>query len=130
MGPPSYKQCTLMLPVQIHLSHFNSSSLILMLVVLMSFSGPTLGYMSKYMKYFYNRVLYLGINILPQWGIPCSLDHSMANGGAVFPPLGQLIPGVLDATGPVIATSEQPGGNMLAWMTAEIFLHAFQLTHG
>ncbi|CAM9654082.1 unnamed protein product, partial [Bubo scandiacus] len=28
--------------------------------------------------------------------LQCSMDQSMANGGAVFPPLGQLIPGVLD----------------------------------
>ncbi|CAM9143573.1 unnamed protein product, partial [Bubo scandiacus] len=28
--------------------------------------------------------------------LQCSMDQSMANGGAVVPPLGQSIPGVLD----------------------------------
>ena len=33
MGPPSYEEFTLMLLVQIHLSHFNLSSLIYLVVV-------------------------------------------------------------------------------------------------
>ncbi|KAK4822568.1 hypothetical protein QYF61_016137 [Mycteria americana] len=54
----------------IYLSHFNLSSLIHLLVVLMFLSGPTLGYMSIYVTYFYNQVLYPGSNILPQGGSP------------------------------------------------------------
>ncbi|KAK4807111.1 hypothetical protein QYF61_018452 [Mycteria americana] len=57
--------------IQIHLSHFNLSSLIHLLVVLMFLSGLTLGYMSIYVTYFYNQVLYSGSNILPQC---CSPD--------------------------------------------------------
>ncbi|KAK4807054.1 hypothetical protein QYF61_018395 [Mycteria americana] len=57
--------------VQIHLSLFNLSSLIHLLIVLMFLSGPTLGYLSIYVTYFYNQVLYLGSNILPQC---CSPD--------------------------------------------------------
>ncbi|KAK4807137.1 hypothetical protein QYF61_018478, partial [Mycteria americana] len=56
---------------EIHLSLFNLSSLIHLLVVLMFLSGPTLGYMSIYVTYFYNQVLYPGSNILPQC---CSPD--------------------------------------------------------
>ncbi|KAK4829267.1 hypothetical protein QYF61_002659 [Mycteria americana] len=37
--------------MQIHLSHFNLSSLIHLLVVLMFFTGLTLGYMSIYLEY-------------------------------------------------------------------------------
>ncbi|KAK4810748.1 hypothetical protein QYF61_007722 [Mycteria americana] len=47
---------------EIHLSHFNLSSLIHLLVVLMCFSGLTLGYMSIYVTYFYNQVLYPSSN--------------------------------------------------------------------
>ncbi|KAK4828887.1 hypothetical protein QYF61_001445 [Mycteria americana] len=50
--------------------HFNLSSLIHLLVVLMFFSVLTLGYMSIYVTNFYNQVLYLGSNILPQCGSP------------------------------------------------------------
>ncbi|GAB0207262.1 hypothetical protein GRJ2_003191800 [Grus japonensis] len=57
MGPPSYEQFTLMLPVQIHLGHFNLGSLIYLLVVLMFLSGPTLGYVGIYMAYLYNQLL-------------------------------------------------------------------------
>ena len=57
MGPPSYEQFTLTLPVQIHLSHFDLGSLIQLLVVLMFLCGPTLGYMGIYMTYLYNQLL-------------------------------------------------------------------------
>ncbi|KAK4806792.1 hypothetical protein QYF61_005588 [Mycteria americana] len=57
--------------IQIHLSHFNLSSLIHLLVVLMFLSGLTLGYMSTYVTYFYNQVLFPGSNVLPQC---CSPD--------------------------------------------------------
>jgi len=57
MGPSNYKQFTLMLPVQIHLSHFNLGSLIHLLAVLMFLSGPTLGYMGIHITYFYNQIL-------------------------------------------------------------------------
>ncbi|KAK4806897.1 hypothetical protein QYF61_012618 [Mycteria americana] len=56
--------------VQIHLSHFSLSSLIHLLVLLMFSSGLTPGYVSIYVTYFYNQVLYLGSNILPQCGSP------------------------------------------------------------
>ncbi|KAK4828998.1 hypothetical protein QYF61_001754 [Mycteria americana] len=55
---------------KIHLSHFNLSSLIHLLAVLLFFSGPGLGYVGIYMTYFYNQVLYPGSNILPQCGSP------------------------------------------------------------
>ncbi|KAK4810457.1 hypothetical protein QYF61_004237 [Mycteria americana] len=42
---------------QIHLSHFNLSSLIHLLVVLMFLSGPTLGYMSIYLEYSRPQIL-------------------------------------------------------------------------
>ncbi|KAK4817965.1 hypothetical protein QYF61_003485 [Mycteria americana] len=42
----------------IHLSHFNLSSLIHLLVVLMFLSGLTLEYMSIYVTYFYNQLEY------------------------------------------------------------------------
>ncbi|GAB0183048.1 ribonuclease H-like [Grus japonensis] len=51
-----YKLATLTY-VQIYLSHFNLSSLIHLLVVLMFLSDPTLGYMGIYMTYFYNQLL-------------------------------------------------------------------------
>jgi len=54
MGPLSHKQFTLLLPVEIHLSHFNLGSLIHLLVVLIFLSGPTLGYVGIHMTYFYN----------------------------------------------------------------------------
>jgi len=57
MGPPSYKEFTLMLPVQIHLSHFNLSSLIYLVVVLMFFSGPTLRHVGIHVMDFYNQLL-------------------------------------------------------------------------
>jgi len=69
-GPPSYKEFTLMLPVQIHLSHFNLGSLIHLVVVLMFFSGTTLSDMGVHMMHFYNQLLLPGSNILPQWGSP------------------------------------------------------------
>ena len=46
-----------MLPVQIHLSHFNLSSLIHLLIVLRFLSGLILGYVGIYVLYFYNRLL-------------------------------------------------------------------------
>lgn len=46
-----------MLLVQIYLNHFNSSSPIHLLVVFMFFSDMTLGYVSIYEMYFYNRIL-------------------------------------------------------------------------
>jgi len=70
MGPPSYKQFTLMLPVQIHLSHFNLSSLIYLVVVLMFLSGPTLREVGVHVMDFYSQLLQTGSNILPQWGSP------------------------------------------------------------
>jgi len=57
MGPPSYKQFTLMFPVQIHLSNFNLGSLMHLLVVLMFFSGPTLRDMGVHVTHFYNQLL-------------------------------------------------------------------------
>jgi len=57
MGPLSYKEFTLMLPVQIHLSHFNLSSLIHLVVVLMFFSGPTLRDVGIHVTDFYNQLL-------------------------------------------------------------------------
>ncbi|KAK4818458.1 hypothetical protein QYF61_013664 [Mycteria americana] len=54
----------------IYLSHFNLSSLIHLLLILMFFSGPTLGYVKIYVTYFYKQVLYPGSNILPQRGSP------------------------------------------------------------
>lgn len=59
-----------MLPIQIHLNHFNISSLINLLVILMFFSGSALGCMSIYKKYLHNQVLHLGSNTLPQCGSP------------------------------------------------------------
>ncbi|KAK4829983.1 hypothetical protein QYF61_008114 [Mycteria americana] len=50
--------------VQIHLSHFNLSSLIHLLVILLFFSGPVLGYVGIYMTYFYNQLEYSGPRIL------------------------------------------------------------------
>ena len=70
MGPPSYKQFTLMLPVQIHLSHFNLGSQIHLVVVLMFFSGPTLRDMGIHVTDFYSQLFQTGSNILPQWGSP------------------------------------------------------------
>ena len=55
-----------MLPVHIHLSHFNLGSLIHLLVVLMFLSGLTLGYMDVHVTHFWNPFLYLGSSILPQ----------------------------------------------------------------
>jgi len=46
-----------MLPVQIDVSHFNLSSLIHLLVVLMFFSGLTLGYIGIHVIYIYNQIL-------------------------------------------------------------------------
>jgi len=57
MGPPSYKQFTLMLPVQIHLRHFDLGNLVHLLVALMFFSGPALGDMSIHVMHFYNQLL-------------------------------------------------------------------------
>ncbi|PKU38980.1 inositol -trisphosphate receptor-interacting 1 [Limosa lapponica baueri] len=55
---------------RIHLNHFNFSSPIHLLVVLMFLSGLTLGYTGIYMMYFHNRTLYPGNNILPQFSSP------------------------------------------------------------
>ena len=57
MSPPSYKRFTLMLPVQIHLSQFNLSSLIHLVVVLMFFSGPTLRDVGVHVTDFYSQLL-------------------------------------------------------------------------
>jgi len=70
MGPPSYKDFTLMLPVQSHLSHFNLSSLIHLLVVLMFHSGQTPRDLGVHVTDFYSQLLQPGSNILPQWGSP------------------------------------------------------------
>jgi len=59
-----------MLPVQIYLSHFNPSRLIYLLVVVMFFSGTTLGYMSIYVTYLYNHILYQGSKIFLQCSGP------------------------------------------------------------
>lgn len=65
MSPTSYKQFTLMLPVQIHLSHFNLSSLIHLIVVLTFLNGLTLGYVGTYVTCFCTQLLWLGSNIFP-----------------------------------------------------------------
>ena len=70
MGPPSYKEFTLLLPVQIHLSHFNLGSLIHLVVVLMFFSGLTLRDVGVHLTDFYSQLLQMGSSILPQWGSP------------------------------------------------------------
>ena len=70
MGPPSYKQFTLMLPVQIHLNHFNLGSLIHLVVVVVFFSGPTLRDVGVHVAHYYNQLFQTGSNILPQWGTP------------------------------------------------------------
>jgi len=57
MGPLTYKEFTLMLPVQNHLSHFNLGSLIHLVVVLMFVSGPTLRDVGVHMTDFYNQLL-------------------------------------------------------------------------
>ncbi|KAF4802832.1 hypothetical protein TURU_021596 [Turdus rufiventris] len=55
----------------------------------------------SFLKYLHCRVAPHNdvINVLKVfWSLTllqCSLDQSMADGGAVFPPLGQMIPGVL-----------------------------------
>ncbi|KAK4811150.1 hypothetical protein QYF61_019781 [Mycteria americana] len=51
-------------PSTVHLSHFNLSSLIHLLVVFMFLSGLTLGYMSIYATYFYNQLEYSRPQIL------------------------------------------------------------------
>ncbi|KAK4806906.1 hypothetical protein QYF61_012627 [Mycteria americana] len=66
--------------VQIHLSHFSLSSLIHLLVLLMFSSGLTPGYVSIYVTYFYNQVLYLGSNILPQCGSPDAFASALPSG--------------------------------------------------
>jgi len=68
MGSLSYKEFTLMLLVQIHLSHFSLSSLIHLVVVLMILSRPTLRDVGIHVTHSYNQLLHLGSNILPQWG--------------------------------------------------------------
>ena len=68
MSPTSYKQFTLMLPVQIHLSHFNLSSLIHLIVVLMFLNGLTLGYVGTYVTRFCTQLLWLGSNTFPEFG--------------------------------------------------------------
>ena len=57
MGPSSYKQFTLMLPIQIHLSHFNLSNLIYLVVVLMFFSGPNPRDVGVHVMDFYSQLL-------------------------------------------------------------------------
>ena len=49
-----------MLPVQTYLKPLNSRGLIYLLVVLIFFSGTILGYVSIYVMYLYNHVLYPG----------------------------------------------------------------------
>ena len=51
-----------------HLSHFNLSSLIYLVVVLMFLSGSKLRDVGVHVTHFYNPVLQTGSNILPQWG--------------------------------------------------------------
>jgi len=70
VGPLSYKQFILMMPVQIHLSHFSPGSLTHVVVVLMLLSGLTLRDMGIHVTHFYNQLLQLGSNIVPQWGSP------------------------------------------------------------
>lgn len=60
-------------PVQLHLSLFSSGSLVYLLLVSTFFGGMVLGEVSIYKKYFYNKVLYLGSNILPQCSSPDGL---------------------------------------------------------
>jgi len=57
MDPLSYKKFTLMLPVQIHLSHFSLSSLIHLVVVLMHFSSPSLKEVGTHTMYSYSQLL-------------------------------------------------------------------------
>ena len=47
-----------MLPIQIYLSHFSLHRLIHRLIVLLFFSGMTLGYVEIYVIYFHSHVLY------------------------------------------------------------------------
>jgi len=70
VSPLSHKQFTLMLPVQIHLSHFSFSSLMHLLGVLMFLSGLTLEYRGIHMMYFYNQLLQPSSSILLQWDSP------------------------------------------------------------
>ena len=81
MGPANHKLFTLMLPVQIYLRHLDLGSLIHLLVVLMFFSGPTLGYMSIYTTYFHSQVLYPSSNISPS----CSSPDGFASALPVAP---------------------------------------------
>ncbi|GAB0183211.1 hypothetical protein GRJ2_000786400 [Grus japonensis] len=90
MSPTSYKQFTLMWPVQIHLSHFNLSSLIHLIVVLMFLNGLTLGYVGTYVTRFYAQLLWPGGNICPEFG---SSDTKVrAGGGGGAPGAGAEIP--------------------------------------
>ena len=89
MGPPSYKQFTLLLPVQIHLSHFNLSSLIHLVVVLKFFSGLKLRDVGVHVMDFYNQLLQTGSNIFPQWGSPDRFASALP---VVLLPLLQLPP--------------------------------------
>ena len=70
MGPPNNKEFTLMLPVKIHLSHFNLGSLIHPVVVFIFLSGLTLKDVGVHVTHFYNQLLQTDSNILPQWGSP------------------------------------------------------------
>jgi len=54
MGPPSYKQFTLILPVQIHLSHFHPPNMIHLVDVLMFLSGLILRDVGVHVTDFYN----------------------------------------------------------------------------
>ena len=64
------KYFTLTLTVQIYFAHFNLSSSIHLLVVLMFFSGMTLWYVIAYVTYLYSYVLYQGSSIFPQCNSP------------------------------------------------------------
>jgi len=57
MCPPSYKEFTLLLPVQIHLGHFSLGSLIHLLVVLMFLSDLILRDMGIHMTHLYKKLL-------------------------------------------------------------------------
>jgi len=73
MGPPSYKKFTLMLPVQIHLSHFSLGSLIYLVVILMCLSGLTVRDVGVHMAHFYSQLLQTGSNISAASALPVVL---------------------------------------------------------
>lgn len=77
MATLSQKKITFLLPVQIYLNHFNPSSSIHLLFLLMFCYGPALQYMNTFLTYFYQLVLFLGSNILPQCGSPDDLASAL-----------------------------------------------------